>query len=167
MLVSIQGQSRGLEKELEESNSDYRGTAAWKHQFDCSDNKRIHKFVCAIQLMIDNDPSKSIRSIAKDMSVQVSYQASGALRHLVFLIQDEKWPVFNSRGKVLSQRFWTSSIISSKWTCFVISQMWKISARIREWTHRKTVELALSSQDVSIINENQIPSTPHSVWGDH
>ena len=41
---------------------------------------KIRKFVGMIQVMIDNNPAKSIRSIAKDMteSKRVSYQASSA-----------------------------------------------------------------------------------------
>ena len=50
-------------KELDESNGDYKGTAAEKPHSDHSDNKRTPKFIAEIQAMIDNHPCKSIRSI--------------------------------------------------------------------------------------------------------
>ena len=58
-----------IRKELEESNGDYEGTAARKLPSNRSDKKRTPEFVGEIQTMIGNDPSKSIRSIARDMGV--------------------------------------------------------------------------------------------------
>ena len=49
------------------SNGDYEGTAAQKPHTDRFDMKRTPKFVNEISAMIDNNPSKSIRSIARDM----------------------------------------------------------------------------------------------------
>ena len=47
------------------------------------------------RISTDNDPRKSIKFIARDMSnFWVSYQVGRAERHLVFLIQDEKGPIF-------------------------------------------------------------------------
>ena len=60
-----------------------------------SDEKRSPKFVGEIQAMIDNDPNKSIRSIAKKQgSVWVSYLASSERKHSVFFIQVGKEPIF-------------------------------------------------------------------------
>ena len=60
---------------LVESNGDYEGTAARKTHFDRSDKKRIPQFVAEIQATIDNIPGKSIRSIARDMGVSMSFLA--------------------------------------------------------------------------------------------
>ena len=43
-------------KELDESKSDYEGTAAWKLHFDSSVKKRALEFVGMIQAIIDNNP---------------------------------------------------------------------------------------------------------------
>ena len=55
-----------IQKELNESNSDYKGTAAWEPLSDHS-RKGIHKCVPECQVMIDNNPSESIRSKVRDM----------------------------------------------------------------------------------------------------
>ena len=55
-----------IQKELNEFRDDYESTAAPKSHSDHSDEKWTPKFVGEIQAMIDNDPSESIRSIAKN-----------------------------------------------------------------------------------------------------
>ena len=79
-------------------------------------------------------------------SVWVSYQSGSAWRHLLFLIQDEKRPIFyhrpwRIRRKTMLQNFWTNLSITSNWTCFGFSQIKKISVRIRRWSHRATIGL--------------------------
>ena len=45
--------------------------------------------------MIENDPSKTIKSITRDMGLsEFSYHAASAWRHSLFLIQDEKELIF-------------------------------------------------------------------------
>ena len=61
-------------KRLGKSNGDYKCMASQKPQSKCSDKKkkkkkRTPKFIGEIQAIIDNDPSKSIRYIARDMRV--------------------------------------------------------------------------------------------------
>ena len=58
-----------IQKELDESNGDYKDMAAWKLHFDHSDEKITPEFVGEIQAIIDNDPSKSIRSIVMNIVV--------------------------------------------------------------------------------------------------
>ena len=91
-----------------------------------SDKKRTPEFVAEIQAMIDNYPSKSIRSKVRDMGVWVFYQAGSTKRYSVFLIQDEKTPIFYHRPrrtkvKTTQQSFWTKSINTSDQTCFGFS----------------------------------------------
>ena len=74
-------------KDLNESNGDYKGMAGEKPPSDLSDKKRNFEFVGKIQPTIENDPSKSFRSIARDMEVSAG-------KHLVFLIEDEKVSIF-------------------------------------------------------------------------
>ena len=54
---------------MDESSGDYKGTAAQKPLSDCSDKKRTLKFVCVVQARIVNDPSKSIKSIARNIRI--------------------------------------------------------------------------------------------------
>lgn len=49
---------------LDELNGDYESTSVWKTH---SDKKRTPEFVVEIQSMIENDLSKSIRSIAREV----------------------------------------------------------------------------------------------------
>ena len=55
--------------ELDDFKGDYKSTAAQKLHSIRFDKKTTSKFIGEIQAMIDNDPSKSIRSIAWDMGV--------------------------------------------------------------------------------------------------
>ena len=65
-------------KELDEFNGDYGGMAAQKPHSDHSDKKRTPKFVGEIQAIIDNDPSESIKSVAKNMEM-----SKFLIRHIV------------------------------------------------------------------------------------
>ena len=56
-----------IRKELDESNSDYEGAESRKPYSDGSDKNRTTEFVGEIQVIIDNDPSKSLRFIGRDM----------------------------------------------------------------------------------------------------
>ena len=68
--VSIWGQGRQFGKSLNgESNCDYEGTAAWKTHSAHSDKKKTLEFVGEIKTMIDNDPWRSARAIARDTGV--------------------------------------------------------------------------------------------------
>ena len=58
-----------IRKVLDDSSGDSDSTAARKSHSDHSDLNGTLKFVCEIQTMVDNDSSKSIRSITKDMEV--------------------------------------------------------------------------------------------------
>ena len=58
-----------IRKEFGESNSDYEGTVVRKPTSGRSDKKRTLEFVDEVQAMIDNDPSKSIKSTTKDIGV--------------------------------------------------------------------------------------------------
>ena len=53
-----------IQKEFDESNGDYEGTAARMPRSDRSDLKRTPEFVGEIQNVVDNDSSKLIRSIS-------------------------------------------------------------------------------------------------------
>ena len=59
--------AENLKRVWKKSIDDYQITAAQKPHSANSIKKRAPEFVGDIQTMIDNDPSKSIRSIAKDM----------------------------------------------------------------------------------------------------
>ena len=56
-------------KELDEFNGDYESTTARKPHSYRSDKKRTLEFDGKIKGMIDNDPIKSVRSVALDMRV--------------------------------------------------------------------------------------------------
>ena len=58
-----------IRKELDEFNGDNECTAIQKPQSDRTDKKRTPEFVGQIQAMINNDPSKSVSFIARDMGV--------------------------------------------------------------------------------------------------
>ena len=58
-----------IPKELDESNGDYEGMTVLKPHSDRSDNKTTLEYLGEIQAMIDNDPSKSIRSTLRDMEM--------------------------------------------------------------------------------------------------
>ena len=60
---------RKIRQKLDESNGDYERAAAENPHVDRSNKKRTPEFVGEIQDMIDNDPRKSISSIATDMGV--------------------------------------------------------------------------------------------------
>ena len=49
-------------KDLEETNGDYQGKVVLKPHSDHSDKRRIPEFIGDIQAIIENDPSKSIKS---------------------------------------------------------------------------------------------------------
>ena len=53
--------------QLNESKGDYKDMTSQKPYADRSDKKRIPEFLSKIQAMIDNDQSKSIRFLARDM----------------------------------------------------------------------------------------------------
>ena len=57
---------QGIRKEFGESNGDYEGTAARETHSAHSDKKIIPEFVGEIKTTIDNDPTESIRAIARD-----------------------------------------------------------------------------------------------------
>ena len=61
-----------IRKELDDSNGDYEGKVAQKYHSDRSDEKRTTKFIGEIQVIIDNNPSMSIRSIDRHMGVSES-----------------------------------------------------------------------------------------------
>ena len=93
------------------------------------------------------------------VSVKVSYQAACAWRHLLFLIQDEKMPIFITchewEGNAHLHSIRTNSSIFSYRTCFAFSQMAKSSVRIRWWFIRTTSDL-LFPKICTDIDENQI-----------
>ena len=49
---------QSIRKDLDESTGNYKGTAAWKPQSDCSDKKITPEFVGVILAMIDNHHCK-------------------------------------------------------------------------------------------------------------
>ena len=57
-----------IAEELDEPAGDYEHMGFWKPHSDRSGEKRT-EFVGKFLAMFDNDPSKSIRSIARDMGV--------------------------------------------------------------------------------------------------
>ena len=80
---------------MDESNGAYEGTTAWRPHSDRSDQKRTPDFLGQIPAMINNDHSKSIRSITSDIGIAwVSYQVDRIIRHSVFFIQDVKGSIF-------------------------------------------------------------------------
>ena len=60
-----------------------------KNLTDCSGEKRTLKFVAEFQVMMDNNPNKSIRYSQRHESVQISYQAASAWR-LLYRGKEEK-----------------------------------------------------------------------------
>ena len=58
-----------IKKELDLSNGHYKITAAQKSHFGHSVNEKATEFLAEIQDMIDNDLSKSIWFIVRDMGV--------------------------------------------------------------------------------------------------
>ncbi len=48
---------------------DYEGAAVWKVHSDCSDKKRTLFVGKTLKTVIDNDPSKWIRSIVRHMTM--------------------------------------------------------------------------------------------------
>ena len=78
-------------------NGDYEDTVTQKSHSDRSDKKRTPKFLGKIQNMIDNNPSKSIMSIASDI---------GAFKFLIRLVVHENIKHFSykmRKGQFLSQ----------------------------------------------------------------
>ena len=148
-------------KELEESNDDYEDIAGWKLHTDSSDKKRIPEFVCKIQAMTDNDPSKTIRYIARDMRVS---------EFLIRLVVHEDIHYFSYKmrkgqfyDRVWRQSFSANSSIPSNRICFRFSQMRKFSTWIRWWTH-STLTCSVPKRCTSN-DRNQIPDPHHGVWG--
>ena len=75
-------------KELDKFNDDYKDIAIQKPNSDHSDKKRT-EFVGEIRAMIDNDPNKSLRFIAKDLAISIQYFLC-KIRKGQFLIQAMK-----------------------------------------------------------------------------
>ena len=129
-------------KELDESNGAYEVTEAWKSHSYYSGKKRTAKFFDEIQAMIDNNPSKLISSIVRNMGV-----SEFLIRQVVhediwyFSYKMRKGIFITGYENTALQSFWTNSSFPSNWMCFGFSQMRKISARIKWSTHRTTVSL--------------------------
>ena len=83
-------------------------------------------------------PNKLIRFIARDMSVWVSYQASTAWRHSLFLIQDANFchRPWRMRGKTALQIF----LNNLKYSLYP-NMLWFLSDEVRWWTHWATIVL--------------------------
>ena len=71
---------------------DYEDTAAWKLHSDRSDKKRT-KSLGEIKAVIDNDPSKSIRTITRDIAM-----SEFLIRQLV---HEDIWNIKDEKGRIL------------------------------------------------------------------
>ena len=92
--------------------------------------------------MINNDTNTSIRLIAwmsflSGREFMKTFGISHTRRERV----NFNHRLWNARIKIALQSFWINSSIPSNRICFGFSQVRKISARIRCWTHRTTVGL--------------------------
>ena len=76
-------------EQLDEFNGDYDGTVVPKPHSVVLRRKEL------LNLLVRS--RKSFRSVARDMGVEVSYQAGSVWRHSVFLIQDDKGSIFITR----------------------------------------------------------------------
>ena len=107
---------------------------------DCPDKKRAD-FIGEILAIINKDPTKSLRSIAKDMGL------SDFVRQIVyediwyFSYKVRKGKAFSLVMKDKREDYTTNSSI---WTGFGFYQRRKNSNRMRWWTHRSTVGLSRS-----------------------
>ena len=90
--ISFSGQFRGFEKSWMSPMVITKLRQLWSIFLIILNGKK--HLVAKIPTLINNNTSQSIRSIARDMSVCVSYQAVIAWRHSAFLIQDVKGPGF-------------------------------------------------------------------------
>ena len=88
-----------IQKVFDKSNSENGCTAARNPHPDRSDKKRTPKFVGEIQVMFDNDRSKSIKSITRDMGV-----SEFLIREVM---QEDLW-YFSSYNMINIQSFITS-----------------------------------------------------------
>ena len=150
-----------------------------KPHFDCSDKKRTPEFVGEIQAVMNNDPSRSIKSITRDIGV--SYQADNSGRHLLLLIQGEKGTIFiadllyfllytdiqyyyfpRTRANTMLSSF-STNVLQLNMQYFFSDEKNFQSGSDRELTKRL---LAFSvHKRYTNIDGNQITSSHHSVWG--
>ena len=120
-----------IQKELDESNSDYKNTAAQKLPSDCSDKKRSLYFLGHNWLR----SQQVIRPIPRDMNAWVSYQAVSAWRHSVFIIKKMREGCLSS-DELQSERSQRKAFEKIQEfplieKCITFSQMRNISAMIR------------------------------------
>ena len=150
-------------KELDESNGNDEGMAARKPYSDRPDKKRIPEFVGEIQAMINNNPSKSVRSIARDMEVS---------EFLIALVINESIRYFSynmrkGQGMSALQNFLTHSVILLRpnMLCFSSDEEKFLPGSDGELTEQPLVYSVPTRY--TDIGENQTPSPHHSVWNGH
>ena len=126
---------QNLWKELDESNGDYEGTAAWKSHSDRPDKKRTPEFVAEIQAMIDNDSFKAYPRMEYLGTWSLFQLLSGCRIRVGQPIEFTKWPLVLSH-EVVSSSFLSrskqnadyaahpGSLISSQVTGGVTSLSW-------------------------------------------
>ena len=103
---------------------------------DHSDKKRTPKFVGEIQAPIENDHSKLIRSIVRNMEVSKFLIRPVVNKNIQYFSYKMKNGIFilgheGQKENLCSKDFLTNSSISSNKTCFAFSQMKIILTKLR------------------------------------
>ena len=166
------GSVKKIRKELNESNGDYEGTAAQKPHSVRSEKKRALKFLGETQVMIDNDHSKSIRSLARNMGVsellirQVEHEDiqyfSYEMRKSKFLSPAMKYMIKDRAAKLLNKLKHPLKP----------NMLWFFSDE-KNFCRDQMVNSEKQPQACSVLTrypdweENQIPSSHDGVWGSH
>ena len=126
---------------------------------------RTPEFIATLQAIIYNDPSKAIRSRARDMG-GLSF-LSGRECMKIFGISHTRLKRSNFyhkpwriRRKTALQNILTNSSFPSNRTPFGFSQMRKNSARIRWWIHRTIID----SQVILRVMETKHPVPIMMFW---
>ena len=97
-----------VRKELEASDGNVSPVAKRKKHCQRSDTTRTPEFIRHVQNIIDEDPRKTIRSIAKDLQV-----SEGTIRNVVH--KDIRYKSYvMRRGQFMSERTQESRLIRSK-----------------------------------------------------
>ena len=136
-----------IQKDLDESNSDYEGTAAWKPYTDSSDQMRIPGFVSEIQTGIDKYPSKWIRLITRYIDVSEFDIRLVMHEDICFFPMGWERDNFLSQAMKNKKKNYTTNILDKVKLplqpnmLWVFCQMRKISTRIRWCTYRTKMNL--------------------------
>ena len=153
----------------EDSIEDYEGMTAQKLS-DHSDKKRTQEFLPGIQAMIENNPSKSIGSIARNMGMseflirQIVHEDIwySSYKKVTIFIRDHEKQEKRMHCKALEQ---TQACPPSEYTLVFLRWEKFLPGSDHELTEQLLAFSVLTR--CTNINEIQTPSPHHGVWEGH